>query len=175
MGNTESLPYFKDGTVFIELEGNSIGIVSGDEISGTVHLNLEKKIKCTHFTVALMGYDVASYMQKANSNYYRVIDSTPICNQEHVLEQILTLDLEPGQFSYPFTIKIPDWLPPSLIVATDDNNECRGEIKYKLLAQIVPLDDENWADKKNKVSKLRGERLLIVQKPQCQVPAPSSL
>jgi len=161
--------------VFIELEGNSIGIVAGDEISGMAHLNLTKSIKCTHFTISLIGYDVGSYMQKANSNYYRVVDSTIICNQEHVLEQIFTLNLEPGQFSYPFTIKVPDWLPPSMMTATDDNNECRGEVKYKLLAQIIPLDDDNWADKKNKVSKLRAERLLFLQRPQSQIPAPPSL
>lgn len=62
MGNTDSLPYFKDGMIFIELEANSIGIISGDEVSGTVHFNLTTNIKCTHFTISLMGWDVASYM-----------------------------------------------------------------------------------------------------------------
>jgi len=143
-----------------------IGIVAGDSISGIAHLNLTKSIKCTHFTISFIGYDVGSFMQKANSAYFRMIDSTLICNQEHVLEQIFTLTLEPGQYSHPFTIKVPDWLPPSMMCASDDNNECRGEIKYKLLAQIVPLEDDNWADKKNKVSKLRGEKLLFIQRPQ---------
>lgn len=57
---------------------------------------------------------------------------------------------------------------------SEDNNECRGEIKYKLLAQIVPIDDENWADKKKKISKLRSERLIIIMKPQFQIPEPMS-
>lgn len=62
MGNTESLPYSELGLLFIELEGNAIGFVAGDSISGFVHLDLKKNVNCTHFTLKLIGYDVASYM-----------------------------------------------------------------------------------------------------------------
>ena len=62
MGNTETLPYSDLGTIFIELEANVIGFIVGEKISGFVHLDLKKGLKCTHFTIKLIGYDVASYM-----------------------------------------------------------------------------------------------------------------
>jgi hypothetical protein len=61
-----------------------------------------------------------------------------------------------------------------LIIATDDNNECRGMIKYKLYSQIVPLDDSDWADKKKEISKLRAEKYLVILNPMTSVPKPPS-
>jgi|LauGreDrversion4_2_1035121.scaffolds.fasta_scaffold624584_1 hypothetical protein len=64
MGQTEGLPLYEGGSITIELDANLIGYVAGDQICGKVHLNLEKSLKCTYFTIGLQGYDVGSYMDK---------------------------------------------------------------------------------------------------------------
>ena len=53
----------------------------------------------------------------------------------------------PGQYSFPFQIQLPDWLPGSMILAVE--KECaRIGVEYALVAQLVPLPGqvEFWAD-----------------------------
>jgi len=42
----------------------------------------------------------------------------------------------PGQYSFPFSLVIPDWLPASMMLGGDW--EDRMIVKYSLMAQFTP-------------------------------------
>ena len=50
-----------------------------------------------------------------------------------------------GQWSYPFSIKLPEWLPASMTCATGYNKSYCG-IEYSLIAQFIPAQDKDWVD-----------------------------
>ena len=45
--------------------------------------------------------------------------------------------MNPGQYSFPFSIKLPSWLPASMMLAVKDNKARMG-VRYTLKAQLEP-------------------------------------
>ena len=60
----------------------------------------------------------------------------------------------PGQMSYPFSLKIPEWLPASMMMA--GHWEDRLIVKYELRAQFIPKHDDDWADRNARISSFIG-------------------
>ena len=65
--------------------------------------------------------------------------------------------------SYPFSMKVPDWLPSSMVMA--GSWEDRLVVTYELYAQFTPKNDQDYADKKNKISTFRGNTTVYVYRP----------
>lgn len=51
-----------------------------------------------------------------------------------------------GQQCLPFECQLPTWLPPSTMLsnAKDKALMC---IRYEIRAQLIPVEDKDWADK----------------------------
>ena len=56
-----------------------------------------------------------------------------------------------GQWSYPFTVKLPGWLPASMLL-TGKHKRSQLSINYHLRAQMTPTFDEGWLNKENLIS-----------------------
>ena len=68
---------------------------------------------------------------------------------------------EPGQYSYPFSMLIPHWLPASMYMApTLDAAVLR--VQYELRAQFTPLKMENFANDKREYSSLMGTKDIFI-------------
>lgn len=59
--------------------------------------------------------------------------------------------IQTGHHSYPFSIKLPEWLPSSMTTAID-RYKAYAAIEYTLIAQFVPIFDEDWEDEAKKIS-----------------------
>ena len=47
------------------------------------------------------------------------------------------------QYEMQFTIKLPDWLPDSIMLGEPMGNILMS-VKYRLTAQLIPEDKKNW-------------------------------
>ena len=57
----------------------------------------------------------------------------------------------PGQMTFPFSIQLPDWLPASMAVGMKTKYG-RLSVEYHLVAQFVPKNKQDWADKEQTIS-----------------------
>ena len=53
--------------------------------------------------------------------------------------------LPPGQYSFPFSIALPDWLPASMAICTPFEFATLS-VGYRLVAQFIPTEKKNWAN-----------------------------
>jgi hypothetical protein len=51
----------------------------------------------------------------------------------------------PGQFTFPFSIALPDWLPSSMLICPVKEATLAG-IKYVLAAEFIPIHPNNFAN-----------------------------
>jgi sporulation-control protein spo0M len=127
MGNGSSL-------INVTLDQTQPGIYfSGDIISGQVHFNItERTKKIDEIYLSLtgdIGYTTTRTVRMQNGQMERKVDchdvrilgqkfllGRPMIN-EHTNREISSTDsttLEPGQYKYPFSIRLPEDLPPTL-------------------------------------------------------------
>jgi len=52
----------------------------------------------------------------------------------------------PGQYSYPFSVTIPDWIPASMLFT--GKRKTKMHIRYRLRAEMVPPDVESAKEEK---------------------------
>jgi hypothetical protein len=52
---------FQGGSIFIELMGNNIGLIAGQIIQGTVHVNQQMPFEAQNLTVALHGIEFTHF------------------------------------------------------------------------------------------------------------------
>ena len=67
--------------------------------------------------------------------------------------------------SYPFTMQLPDWLPPSMYLAAPYQGT-RLNIQYHLRAQVTPVHEKDWADDERFISTLAGGLDVYVSRPE---------
>ena len=71
--------------------------------------------------------------------------------------------------SFPFTIQLPNWLPPSMLLGRSQLKTLLT-IEYYLRAQVTPENAKDWANKASKLSTFRGTRMIYVYRPMLQEP-----
>ena len=71
----------------------------------------------------------------------------------------------PGQYSIPFSVKLPDWLPDSMMLAEPIGN-IMLQVKYRLTAQLESIAAQGWVAELPDlhISKVRHERALFVNR-----------
>ena len=74
-----------------------------------------------------------------------------------------------GQFTYPFVLQIPDWVPASMKLHAS-HEDAKFSINYELRAQFIPVDKKDWADAKKGISLFRGATAIHINRPTVQVP-----
>lgn len=82
-------------------------------------------------------------------------------------------DLQPGQYSYPFQLYTPNWLPETALFTTKKD---RFMVEYTIRAQFTPRDHRNFVDhptfpnKYENVSLFRGSRRVMIYQPPKEIP-----
>ena len=154
---------FKGGSMYIELFENIKSFVSGQQITGTVHLDLQETFDCSNLTLELYGSENVKFYKRhvthtgVGKNRRRRVryrwhyGEVPFIRADISLQNFIDGPPRPGQWSYPFTVKLPDWLPASMLL-TSKHERAQLSINYHLRAQMTPTFDEGWLNKDNLIS-----------------------
>jgi len=117
---------------------------AGDEINGTVDLELNQPLEMLRLFLAIQGRGKCSTGSKCNEEYLRIevilFGTAPNTHGRNVTHPS-------GKHAYPFKFTLPESLPSSAI-------EQNGTIKYKLLGQITYKGIAGFVSKYWKVSSL---------------------
>ena len=70
----------------------------------------------------------------------------------------------PGQYTYPFTIAIPDWLPSSVLISPAVEHTL-ATIKYVLAAEFLPINPNNFANQSMQWSSYCYKTKIFIYKP----------
>ena len=143
---------------------------AGEFLSGQIHVHLEQDLFATKLLTLTLRVEETTKMRKLHytkkdghheedhygSHRFFSIDF-PIynCSQEDSPRR--------GHHSFPFSIKLPEWLPASMCCATGYNLSYAG-IEYTLVAQFVPIQKKYWADEENNISSFNCEAPLYIMK-----------
>ena len=80
-----------------------------------------------------------------------------ICNIVLELKEVFDNVQLPGQYTFPFEVMLPDWLPASMLI-TNVSDRMRSQVRYEVRAQWIPTENDGWADEAKITSKLRCKR-----------------
>lgn len=109
------------GSMRIELENNIISFSAGQIIRGQVRVSQKDHFQASGLSVGLYGEEYASwlYIYRANksTHYNRIRGWFPIVDANFMIAQCPNNVAVPGEFTFPFSIQIPDWLPSSFLTA----------------------------------------------------------
>ena len=72
--------------------------------------------------------------------------------------------LDTGQYSFPFSIQLPDWLPASMSIGRQ-HERARLNVEYKLVAHFVPTILSDWADDNCNLSSFHAQIPLYITRP----------
>ena len=116
----------------LDIEVDSTNIVSGDYVTGKVHLLAKQSIETDGLTLRFTGKEVTCWVETRP-------ETTPFPHKRThlLLAQSFPLSpsslILPGQYSYPFSFPTPTSLTASFSVS---KGEVRAEIRYKLVAEL---------------------------------------
>ena len=85
----------------------------------------------------------------------------PIINLVFPLTDFIDGPPPPGQWSYPFTLQLPDWIPASFMLG-GDHEKAQLSIQYSLRGQFTPKDKKDWDGSQPGMSSFRGTRMIFV-------------
>ena len=109
---------FQGGQIYIQLANNQISFVAGQVIQGIVHVNLMTSFDGTGVTIGLFGNENVYFRKRhkrGKSHYYRDhFGDHEIIDLIFPIQNFIDGALPPGQYSFPFALQIPDWLPASM-------------------------------------------------------------
>ena len=117
MGQKHSFPYFDGGKIVISV--TSPQIVAGQQLEGFVHVDQKKEFRARSLFLCLVGYEKSTFSVPSGENGQRtqISERYPICRTEWLLINLQNekdnLTARPGQYTVPFSVTVPNWLPPS--------------------------------------------------------------
>jgi hypothetical protein len=125
----------------------------GDRVSGVIKIYVDEPVSTTYLHLVLIGKEEARWSERRRrqSSYSRKSEYYTLEFEEE--KKFLQLDLpiwnfgdhlDKGQYTIPFSLKLPDWLFPSFLFK---NRNLKGEILYKL--KSVFHDTERIKSHKN--------------------------
>jgi len=111
-------------------------------ISGVVNIAVETPFPAHNLTVALHGKEFCKFNKRVKKGKHtrtiRCRNDYSICNIGNQIMQLVDGPLPRGQYSYPFTLQLPEWLPASMGLGWPDFEIARLLIYYEIVAQFTP-------------------------------------
>ena len=166
----EPLDLYVGGTINLNLYNNVLGFISGETISGTVDIEIGEPFEATNLLLEFkgverchMGGDGIIEIEDFHREVKEVISMKQVIVQFQPGET-----LQEGQYSYPFQIFTPSWLPESSLFKTRKD---RFTVEYTLRAQFTPRNPALFVDhptlpgKYWNVSVFRGSRKINIFQP----------
>ena len=134
----QSVPEAEHGIIVVETDKDYY--VSGREVNGMVHLYLEKEYPGENLNIEMKGEESSYWVSEDLSDP----QNTHCCKKEFLTDTIPIFKFEdsgiqPGQYSFPFEIMIPDYCPSSCAIKECGNS---GNIKYSLKAILKSSNPE---------------------------------
>lgn len=135
---------------FVRLQLDSHSVVAGDQLTGSILLHLTTPAPTSRLVLKFTGKEIYSYMESRRerdwsgnivTKKYPKMTKSPIIKQVFPVAVFPAQMIAPGQYSYPFMIRTPSNLLPSLLL---DRGESRAEVRYRLVAKA---DRNTWAQK----------------------------
>ena len=175
----EPLDIYAGGSLNINTYENMIGFTAGEEIAGTVDIQINDPFPAKQLTISFVGVershlDASDVLQPLE--YHR--EAKTVIELKSVLATFdESTQLAPGQYTYYFLVKLPPWLPESTILKTERH---KFFMEYTLRAQFTPKNskdyvfDERIHGRYAGVSLFRGSRKVYVYQPY-QFPNPVHL
>lgn len=140
----EPLDLYKGGIININCYENVIGYEQGECISGTVDIQINEPFPAKDLIISFVGIERshldASHTEEPLDFHRENIEVI------HVTSTLDTFDennqLPPGQYTYYFLVKLPEWLPESTVLKTES---CKFFMEYTLRAQFTPMHQCDFA------------------------------
>ena len=135
---------------FIRIQLDSHSLVAGDQLTGSINLHITTPAPTYQLVLKFTGKEVYSYMESRRernwsgnyvTNKYPKSINSPLIKQVFPVAAFPAHVIPPGQYSYPFMIRTPSNLLPSLLL---DRGETRAEVRYRLVAKA---DRNTWVQK----------------------------
>ena len=108
----EALNLYLKGTINVNFYNNIEGFYAGDTISGTIDIEIGEYFEAADLVIELKGVE-RSHMQvnsQTLKEFHREVKEI-ISLRQVVVEFERGSALYPGQYSYPFQVFTPTWLP----------------------------------------------------------------
>lgn len=81
--------------------------------------------------------------RRTHTYYTNHWGKTSVCNIQYVIQQLPDGVAPAGQYTFPFSVQIPPWLPASMLLSTQ--RECAlMAITYELVAEFKPFDESGY-------------------------------
>lgn len=127
----EPLDIYKGGLININCYENTIGYEAGDCIAGTVDIQINEPFPSKDLTISFVGIERAHHdCSSTLVDFHR--EKVPVIDIKVVLATFEEgKPLGPGQYTYYFLVKLPEWLPESTLLKTED---CKFFMEYTLRA-----------------------------------------
>ena len=128
-------------------------------------MNQTEGFEAQNLTVGLYGTEDTYFRKRhrrGKSHYYK--DHR---GRQEIISQIFAIQDFPdgppplGQFTFPFALQIPDWVPASMMLSGEYENALLS-IRYSIRAQMTPKNKGDWADAKIGLSSFRGTRMIYI-------------
>ena len=117
--------------LFIELDDEKVYQQAGGKLRGQIHMDVRQDILGKALNLYLKGFEDVAFGMKA-----KLCGRAPIIVMQFAIAKWTgNHTIEKGQYSFPFAIDLPDWLPASLGIL-ENEQAIAMHIKYMLVAQI---------------------------------------
>ena len=119
--------------ISVELVDDKCSFFAGEVVKGCIHVNLKQKIPETNIRIRFFGQERirVSYDDK----------TTEIIDSSFILRNWVVGSPQIGMFTFPFSMKIPQWLPASM--KFDVNKKMISSIEYSINASFEPCSEAN--------------------------------
>ena len=149
---------FPGGQIMVEIEGNRLSYMPGEYVKGMIFVNQQQPFPSTMLELKLMGREFTHFISSNGKTCYPVKTENIICDISWPIAMSPGQVAQPGQYAYPFSVQIPDWLPNSMAFCPKKNNamsipEVYADHQFFLLAQFVPMDKDGLMYEKNDIVK----------------------
>jgi hypothetical protein len=137
------LDIFAGGILNINTYENNIGFTAGDDISGTVDIQINEPFPAKQLTVSFVGVE-RSHLDASDVleplDYHR--EAKTVIEIKSVLAVFdNSTQLAPGQYTYYFLVKLPSWLPESTVLKTERH---KFFMEYTIRAQFTPKNSKDY-------------------------------
>ena len=171
---------FDGGQMFIQLENNNVTFTAGQAVTGYVHVNLSRAcFPVQALTIGLFGEERVFFSRKQRKamgvgkrrrfrhhirNHRSRVD---------VIDAVFPISNFPngppnaGQWTFPFSFMLPEWLPASMMVGAS-SERAKLSLHYRLVAQFVPINAQDYANDKFQRSSFYDERDIFIWRPSLQ-------
>lgn len=144
MGNCDSRAQFEHG--YIILQTHKPYYEPGEEVTGNIYISLDQPFPGSELEIELKGKEKVAWTvtkRRNNRNYTQHIrDKNKLIN---FIAPIYSLDTEammPGQYNFPFSIKLPHDLPSSIYYCMNSYRRDFALVEYKIKATLKCNKDD---------------------------------